>query len=313
MLRTCKTCCRTAMTGDATRTKVLADKANERHCQKMATLAKKALAEVQRHHDAAECAAALPLTALADEQHCHEETARTQALANKQQRHGASEAKAMMGAFMTLSLIAKTMSPPTATGSANPADPFMQRIINKISAVVADCIVALNMKEFANRKEAADRRTGICHCHFGHAGVCQEQAVPGGCCHGTAPAATEHVPMLVNPTLSNVAIKCIWMVYAQCAAPLDAILAEITCKKTAHNDLAMLMTPSVHPATVSPSLPCPTSYVGAVLATMGRSPDLSFLVALAPLALPSPSIDGQLLAVCQCTQSCHCTGQCNCP
>jgi hypothetical protein len=53
--------------------------------------------------------------------------------------------------------------------------------------------------------------------------------------------------------------------------------------------------------------PRPMTYVGAVLSTMGGSTRATSL-ALAPLAIPPPIIDGQLRTVGRRTQPCCCTG-----
>ncbi len=53
--------------------------------------------------------------------------------------------------------------------------------------------------------------------------------------------------------------------------------------------------------------PHPMTYVDAVLSTMGGSTCRNSL-ALAPLALTLPTVDGQLRMVCQCAWPCCCTG-----
>jgi hypothetical protein len=54
------------------------------------------------------------------------------------------------------------------------------------------------------------------------------------------------------------------------------------------------------------------TYVGAVLSTMGGSTCTRSL-ALAPVALPSPIVNGQLQTVRQCAQTCRRTGRCHRP
>ncbi len=117
-------------------------------------------------------------------------------------------------------------------------------------------------------------------------------------------AAADHAAVLVEPPSGNAAIEHIWMEFALCIAPLDAILSEIAWEETAYTALAPLMTPLAHPATILSSSLYPTSYVGVVLATMGGG---------MPLAIPLPTISSQLQIVRQCTEPCHCTGRCNCP
>jgi hypothetical protein len=92
-------------------------------------------------------------------------------------------------------------------------------------------------------------------------------------------AAADHAAMLVVPPLGKPAIKRNRMEFALCAAPLDAVLADIARDETAHTALAPLMTPSAHPMVMLSSPPRPTSYVGMVLATMGGSPTSCFVIA----------------------------------
>jgi hypothetical protein len=87
-----------------------------------------------------------------------------------------------------------------------------------------------------------------------------------------------------------------WTDFALCAAALDAILDNIAQEGTTHTALAPLMTPSAHPMAILKSPPHPTSYVYAVLATLGGSPAPSLPP---PLALPSPTVNGQLRMECQ--------------
>ena len=85
--------------------------------------------------------------------------------------------------------------------------------------------------------------------------------------------------------LVDAAIERIWTELALCAAPLDAILAEIACKATAFE-----------------TAPCPhrpTSYVDEVLSTMGggSQPSLPLALspsALVPVALPSSDVEAAI-------------------
>ena len=79
-------------------------------------------------------------------------------------------------------------------------------------------------------------------------------------------------------TESDAAIERIRTEFALCAAPLDAILAEIACEEAAIT------------TTLSPSRP--TSYVDAVLFNMGGSTQPSLPLAGLP-ALPSPDVNSQ--------------------
>ncbi len=92
--------------------------------------------------------------------------------------------------------------------------------------------------------------------------------------------------------------------FALCAAPLDAILAEIACEEAAFNKK------------LSPRRP--TSYVDAVLSNMGGGTQPSFPLAVLPLALvpaalPSSAVDGQLQTVCPRARPCRRTGRRNIP
>jgi hypothetical protein len=79
-------------------------------------------------------------------------------------------------------------------------------------------------------------------------------------------------------TESDTAIERMWTEFALCAAPLDAILAEIACKEAAIT------------TTLSPS--CPTSYVDAILFNMGGGTQPSLPLAGSP-ALPLPDVNSQ--------------------
>jgi hypothetical protein len=83
-------------------------------------------------------------------------------------------------------------------------------------------------------------------------------------------------------TESGAAIERIWTEFALCAAPLDAILAEIACEEAA------IM------KTLSPGRP--TSYVDAVLSNMGGGTQSSLPLAGSP-ALPSPDVASRLQTV----------------
>jgi hypothetical protein len=79
-------------------------------------------------------------------------------------------------------------------------------------------------------------------------------------------------------TESDAVIERIRTEFALCAAPLDAILAEIACEEAALT------------TTLSPSRP--TLYVDAVLFNMGGGTQPSLPLAGSP-ALPSPDVDSQ--------------------
>jgi hypothetical protein len=99
-------------------------------------------------------------------------------------------------------------------------------------------------------------------------------------------------------TESDAAIERIRTEFALCAAPLDAILAEIACEETAIT------------TTLSPSRP--TSYVDAVLFNMGGGTQPSLPLAGSP-ALPSPDVDSQRQTVRPHARPCRRTGRRNIP
>jgi hypothetical protein len=98
---------------------------------------------------------------------------------------------------------------------------------------------------------------------------------------------------VLPPDPGNAAIRRIRVECALFAAPLDAILAEIERDNIAHEARAPPMTTLPHTAAMLSTHPRPMTYVGAVLSTMGGSPQATSLT-LAPAALPSPAVDGQL-------------------
>jgi hypothetical protein len=115
------------------------------------------------------------------------------------------------------------------------------------------------------------------------------------------------VPVL-PPNPGNATIRRIWVECALLAAPLNAILAEIECNDIVHKAQAPPMTTSPHPAAMLSTPPHPMTYVGAVLSKMGGSTRMTSL-ALAPLAIPLPIVDGQLRMVRQCARPRRCTGR----
>jgi hypothetical protein len=113
---------------------------------------------------------------------------------------------------------------------------------------------------------------------------------------------------VLPPNPGNVAILRIRVECALLAAPLDAILAKIECNNITHKAQALPTTTLPHPAAMLSTPPCPMTYVGAFLSTMGGSTCTTSL-ALAPLAIPSPIVNGQLQMVCRRAQPRHCTGR----
>jgi hypothetical protein len=137
-----------------------------------------------------------------------------------------------------------------------------------------------------------------------HDRVGQEKAAPGGSCP-TATPGRDHVTTPVEPPGHiDATIRCIQAECAIRASPLDAILAKIAHENIAHDAPAPPMATLPPPAAMLSTSPCPTFYVGAVLATMGGS---------APSVLPLPTLNSQLRTVRQRAQPCCCTGRHNHP
>jgi hypothetical protein len=116
--------------------------------------------------------------------------------------------------------------------------------------------------------------------------------------------------MLPDPV--DVAIRRIQADCTLRAAPLDAILAKIECNDIAHEAQPPLMSTLPHPSAMLSTAPHPMTYMGTVLSTMGGSTHATSL-ALAPSALPLPTIDGQLPMVHQRARLCCCTSCCHHP
>jgi hypothetical protein len=112
---------------------------------------------------------------------------------------------------------------------------------------------------------------------------------------------------VLPPDPGNVAIRRIQVKCTLLAAPLDAILAKIDCDDIAHKTRAPPTTTLPHPAAMLSTPPCLMTYVGVVLSTMGGSTCATSL-ALAPAAIPSPIVNGQLQMVCQRAQTRRRTG-----
>jgi hypothetical protein len=113
---------------------------------------------------------------------------------------------------------------------------------------------------------------------------------------------------VLPPHPVNVAIRRIWVECALLAAPLDTILAEIERNDIAYKARAPPTITSPYPVAMLSTPPCPMTYVGTVLYTMGGSTRATSL-ALAPSAIPSPIIDGQLWTVRRCARPPHRTGR----
>ncbi len=118
--------------------------------------------------------------------------------------------------------------------------------------------------------------------------------------------------LVMLPELVDVAIRRIWANCTLRAAPLDTILAKIACNNIAHEAQVLPTATLPHLAAMLSIPPRPMAYVGMVLSMMGGNTRATFL-ALAPSALPPPTVDGQLWTVRQCARPCWHTGCCYCP
>ncbi len=97
----------------------------------------------------------------------------------------------------------------------------------------------------------------------------------------------------------NPVIAAILRIRVECAlltAPLDAILAKIEHNNIVHKARAPPTTTLPHPAAMLSTPLHHMTYVGGVLSTMGGSTRVMSL-ALAPLAIPLPIVNGQLWTV----------------
>jgi hypothetical protein len=103
------------------------------------------------------------------------------------------------------------------------------------------------------------------------------------------------------------AIRRIRVECALLAAPLNAILAKIERNNIAHEARALPTTTLPHPAAMLSTPPRPMTYVGTVLSMMEGSTRVTSL-ALTPLAIPLPIVDGQLRMVHRRTQPRRRTG-----
>jgi hypothetical protein len=270
----------------ATWEKALANEPNKQHCHETAAQEKTLVDDAESQHcpELAACAEALAELVSAVEQSCQELADRPAVLAEttltdercrqKEAEHGAMLEKMALAAEQRRSLSAVQASE-LALATARVA-----------------VLVDLLLPEPALAK---DKRR-------------QEETTKKQC---RADDKRVMVPVLL-PNLGNTAIQCIWVECTLLAAPLDAILAKIECNGITHEAQAPLTTTSPHPAAILSTPPCPMTYVGVVLSTMGGSTCVASL-GLAPPAIPLPIIDGQLRILRQCAQTCCCTGCCHRP
>jgi hypothetical protein len=262
----------------------------EQHCRKLAERAalmtELALAKEQCRKELAEHAAATAESALAEEQHCRELVERNAALVEsalaKKQRLQESADCAVVSAESTL------------TNECHRRE-------------AAECATAL--AELVLAKERRRRETAECAAMLAEPALVAVQHR-----HESAERAKALAPTALRiEAYAAPFFACIDAVMAKIramddgfgnwAAFSDELLAE------ENDDASALTMPPLAPPTAVSSPPHrPTSYVDAVLSTMGGSTRVTSL-ALAPSAIPSPIVNGQLRTVCRRTRPRHCTGR----
>jgi hypothetical protein len=220
---------------------------------------------------------------------------------------------------------------PSATAAIVEIERLGRRVAERTSRLAALALAAEQERREAaehalalaaeqERREAADHALALATAALAAALQCRDEAERTSALAISMLAdvrkrqqAAEHAQMSANIVPPNAvqcwhsgdaAIERIRTEFALCAAPLDAILAEIACQST-----ALETAPSPHR---------PTSYVDAVLSTMGGGTQTSLPLALSPSSLapaapPSPDVDGQLQLVRQHARPRRRTGRRNCP
>jgi hypothetical protein len=250
---------------------------------------------------------------LAEEQHCHEAAAREKALADKaNKRHQAAARE------KALADKANKRHQATAREKALADEAHKQRQTAEHATTLA--VTALTKLKATPKvryggpppthfsppltaTEVAELDAAIldkCRCHKTAArekALAEDKQRQEETAEKQHRADNEHamVPVL-PPDPGNAAIRHIQVECALLAAPLDAILAKIERDNIAHEARAPPTTTLPHPAAMLSTSPPPMTYVGAVLSTMGGSSQATSLT-LAPVALPSPAIDGKLQMV----------------
>jgi hypothetical protein len=192
----------------------------------------------------------------------------------------------------------------------------------------ADCAVVLAESTLADerhRREAAERATALAElvlakerCRretaeraatLAEPALVAEQRRHESAKHATASASTAlRIEAYAAPFFARVdaimaKIQAMDDSFGDWAAFGDKLLA-----KENNNASAPTMPPSAPPTAVSSPPHRPTSYRDAVLSTMGGSTRVTSL-ALAPLAIPSPIVNGQLRTVRRRAQPCRRTGR----
>ena len=200
-------------------------------------------------------------------------------------------------------LAAATLADEQLCRGENEHSPSLALVVEQEGREAAERALALATAALAaalKRREAAERTSALAISMLANVQKRQqatERAQMSVQCRHSGDVAIERHS-------GDAAIERIRTEFALCAAPLDAILAEIACKETAFE--------------TAPSPHRPPSYVDAVLSTMGwdTQPSLPLALspsALVPAALPLPDVDGQLQPVRQRARPRRCTGRRNCP
>jgi hypothetical protein len=281
----------------------LANKQCHHEASKLAlALTELVLVDEKRRQEAAKLAAASAELALAKEQRCHEAATQTamsaeSSLANKRCRHEAATQAAELAELVLAEKQRRHKMTAREKALANNACKQRCQELAKCTAVLARSALAVEqtmvLADLALPKPVLveDKRR-------------QEETTKKLCRSDDERVMAPVLP----PDPVNAAIRRIWVECALLAAPLDAILAEIEGNNIAHKAQAPPTTTLPHPVAMLSTPPCPMTYVGTVLSTMGGS-NRARSLALAPLAIPSPIVDGQLRTVRQRTRPHCCTGR----
>ncbi len=277
----------------------------ERHCHKAlmqaALSAASSLADEQCRHEADKQAAALTELALAEDRRRHESATQTamsaeSSLANKRSHH---EAAARAVELAELVLAKKQHHHKTTAREKALANNACERCCQES----AKCTAALAKSTLAAEQTAVSADSALPEPALAEDKQHQEETAKK-----QRRSDNEHVMAPVLPPDTVIAaIWCIWVECTLLAAPLEAILVKIECNDIAHEAQASLTTTLPHPAAMLSTPPRPMTYVGAVLSTMGGSTCVTSL-ALAPLAIPSPIVNGQLQTIHRRARPCCRTG-----
>jgi hypothetical protein len=242
--------------------------------------AARSLADEQHCHEAATCAAVLAGLALAKERRCHGLAMITAMSAEKSH---ANEQRCQEAAKQAALLAEQALA--------------REQLCHK-KAELAAISAATALANKQHHHEVAACAAALVELALAKDQGCHKTVVmrAGDKCN-TMPADP--------PNIVDAAIRRICVKFNLLAASLDTILAKIECKDIAQDALAFPTRTLPPPMVILPSPLRPTSYLGAVLSTMGGNP--------VSLDLPSPTVDGHLQTVHQSAGPCCPTGQRNRP